>query len=29
VTDVTDACAYDPVRAEEARAAGEPPNQAG
>ncbi|MDP9430656.1 MAG: LCP family protein, partial [Actinomycetota bacterium] len=28
-TDVTDACAYDPVRAAEARAAGEPPNQAG
>ncbi|WNV75548.1 LCP family protein [Geodermatophilus sp. DSM 44513] len=28
VTDVTDACAYDPVRAAEARAAGEPPNQA-
>ena len=27
-TDVTDACAYDPVRAAEARAAGEPPNQA-
>ena len=29
VTDVTDACAYDPVRAAEAQAAGEPPNQAG
>jgi polyisoprenyl-teichoic acid--peptidoglycan teichoic acid transferase len=28
VTDVADACAYDPVRAAEARAAGEPPNQA-
>ena len=28
VTDVSDACAYDPVRAAEARAAGEPPNQA-
>jgi LCP family protein required for cell wall assembly len=28
VTDVTDACAYDPARAAEARAAGEPPNQA-
>ncbi len=28
VTDVTDACAYDPVRAAEARAAGEPPNRA-
>jgi LCP family protein required for cell wall assembly len=28
VTDVTDACAYDPVRAAEALAAGEPPNQA-
>jgi len=27
-TDVTDACAYDPVRAAEARAAGEPPNRA-
>jgi LCP family protein required for cell wall assembly len=29
VSDLTDACAYDPVLAEEARAAGEPPNQAG
>lgn len=29
VTDVTDACAYDPARAAEARAAGEPPNRAG
>ncbi|SDZ05687.1 transcriptional attenuator, LytR family [Geodermatophilus africanus] len=28
VTDVADACAYDPVRAAEALAAGEPPNQA-
>jgi polyisoprenyl-teichoic acid--peptidoglycan teichoic acid transferase len=28
VTDVADACAYDPVRAAEAMAAGEPPNQA-
>ncbi|TFV62722.1 LytR family transcriptional regulator [Geodermatophilus sp. DF01-2] len=28
VTDIGDACAYDPVRAAEARAAGEPPNQA-
>ena len=28
VDDVTDACAYDPVRAAEARAAGEPPNRA-
>ena len=28
-TDVTDACAYDPVAAEEARAAGEPPSKAG
>jgi LCP family protein required for cell wall assembly len=28
VADVTDACAYDPVRAAEARAAGEPPNRA-
>jgi hypothetical protein len=28
-TDVTDACAYDPARAAEARAAGEPPNKAG
>ncbi len=28
VTNVTDACAYDPTRAAEARAAGEPPNQA-
>jgi LCP family protein required for cell wall assembly len=27
-TDVADACAYDPVRAAEARAAGEPPNRA-
>jgi polyisoprenyl-teichoic acid--peptidoglycan teichoic acid transferase len=27
-TDVTDACAYDPARAAEARAAGEPPNKA-
>jgi hypothetical protein len=26
---VADACAYDPVRAAEAQAAGEPPNQAG
>ncbi|WP_448610694.1 LCP family protein [Geodermatophilus sp. URMC 60] len=29
VTDVADACAYDPVRAAEALAAGEPPNRAG
>jgi LCP family protein required for cell wall assembly len=29
VTDVADACAYDPVRAAEARAAGEPPSKAG
>jgi polyisoprenyl-teichoic acid--peptidoglycan teichoic acid transferase len=28
VTDVADACAYDPARAAEARAAGEPPNKA-
>ncbi|MGY1724831.1 LCP family protein [Blastococcus sp. SYSU DS0533] len=29
VADVVDACAYDPVRAAEARAAGEPPSKAG
>ncbi|SEM06013.1 cell envelope-related function transcriptional attenuator common domain-containing protein [Blastococcus sp. DSM 46786] len=29
VTDVVDACAYDPVRAAEARAAGEPPSKQG
>ncbi|RBY92187.1 LytR family transcriptional regulator [Blastococcus sp. TBT05-19] len=29
VTDVGDACAYDPVRAQEARAAGEPPTKQG
>jgi len=29
VTDVGDACAYDPARAEEARAAGEPPTRNG
>jgi polyisoprenyl-teichoic acid--peptidoglycan teichoic acid transferase len=28
VTDVGDACAYDPAQAAEARAAGEPPNKA-
>jgi polyisoprenyl-teichoic acid--peptidoglycan teichoic acid transferase len=29
VTDVGDACAYDPVQAQEALAAGEPPSRAG